>query len=766
MIDDDVNDAFSDLTVKYIDDSEDASHIEVSDTEEAFDDLIPPEVDSTFQTVLRSAYQVAAGLAKTLTWPADAILMLTQGDDREMMSQLKEDERTLGIPFDEASFKEGSDQAREQIEKYFPTQENIEKLVEEKTGLPLQPKNKAQKDIRLGAEAFGFSPSGIVRKVGGALAAPAISEALQLTGMSEESANLVGLSIGSAGPEVAKAISKRLKSTNAGQQLARHFESRTPTGLERTARDSIYGGDPPGGDGSKLPRDLSIEPPKSTLKNRERAANILEEAENAEFSREAQQEKPLSGIRPSDTARAETDSSSLSGRVTTRTPEELGVRPTRVPTQPAKDLNLKDSRRVSQLVHPNKIVNKQLAGISYDTIINEISAADYAEVNRLYDRSRAFNNQIVDIHPELFEILDEQAENIRRIPRRARSTVQRKKLGAIDDILGKIAKTDADGQIIEYLGVNSQDLIETQQSLRQLVDFDFAAGKPSGAFKPTIQALSEAVEASAVSQGNESAVKAIREARAARREWAITFDTDEVNVFRDKSNREYIKNFNKAKDVDTLDHLTPIVERHPNGKELINATRRELVDEKLSQFFDQPRGRGRADDFEDALREIELVITQEQADTLRQEFQTLNSAPEARKIKNLETKAAKTIKVNPDQISSEMKTPTGVKELRTKLSRTPDGKAVFNELADAKLKEIFKSGRIKQSPTGKEIFDILDNQKTFELVAELTSEEAATALLERAEKLGTERFPQLTKLGKRAVELTILRKILPRYTLR
>ncbi|MEK9713882.1 MAG: hypothetical protein VW258_15060, partial [Thalassolituus sp.] len=131
---------FDNLQFEFIDSGEPNEGFEVDIKHEAsvFDALVPEDVDSTLQSWLRSAYQIPAGAAKKFTFPLDLVQMLSHVGDPETLADLRHDAILSGEEFNEEAFQKGFDEAAQLVDKYFPTQENLEKLIEEQTGLPLQ----------------------------------------------------------------------------------------------------------------------------------------------------------------------------------------------------------------------------------------------------------------------------------------------------------------------------------------------------------------------------------------------------------------------------------------------------------------------------------------------------------------------------------------------------------------------------------------------------------------------------------------------------
>ncbi len=153
--------------------------------------------ESNAKSAVRTAAQAPLGYAQKFTYPADLASLAAQGSAREALgeSEAMQEARQLYPQnnFPAPLTEEQKSGHLKQLSENFPTQGNLERLIEEKTGLPLQPKNELQKSVRLAGEAAGFKGGNLKQKVGAAIAAPIISQTAQVAGMPEEIANLTGL---------------------------------------------------------------------------------------------------------------------------------------------------------------------------------------------------------------------------------------------------------------------------------------------------------------------------------------------------------------------------------------------------------------------------------------------------------------------------------------------------------------------------------------------------------------------------------------------
>lgn len=88
------------------------------------------------------------GLAKAKTWPADIYHAWATAEGLQGLEELKE----KGLPVDEGKYM----QALEAATSIIPTQENIERGVENLTGMQLRPKTEGEENLRETMELLGF----------------------------------------------------------------------------------------------------------------------------------------------------------------------------------------------------------------------------------------------------------------------------------------------------------------------------------------------------------------------------------------------------------------------------------------------------------------------------------------------------------------------------------------------------------------------------------------------------------------------------------
>jgi hypothetical protein len=190
--------------------------------------------ESKLKSILRTGFQPISGYLKKFTYPADILQMAGIGEalDPLFIDELRSIHEREGLDFDENEYRKKVAEAA----KAFPTQSNIERGLEESTGLPLQAKTGLQKAFNLGGMAGGFQAGNLAQKGIAAVTAPVVSEIAQSAGVPEPIAELLGLTSGGSAASnklAAKLGEKALSSEQqALRQVAEKHNLPTYAGME------------------------------------------------------------------------------------------------------------------------------------------------------------------------------------------------------------------------------------------------------------------------------------------------------------------------------------------------------------------------------------------------------------------------------------------------------------------------------------------------------------------------------------------------------
>ncbi len=426
-----------------------------------------------------------------------------------------------------------------------------------------------------------------------------------------------------------------------------------------------------------------------------------------------------------------------------RNGKDLGLRPTSADQTP----QLQD--QVGDIFSRERFYNTTQGGQAFKNEIMEIDNDVYQGVNELYNISRNANTQVNSVQPELVAKLEEIIGPLSQIPEP--SNIQKRVLTASRNILNRLVEFEdvldeagnvIDREIIEYLPINNQTLIDQIQSLRQIIDFDFHHGDAKNIFRPLINDLQDAAIRSAEEMGHPEAAEALNNARMAYRSWVEAFDNDYIRPFRDTSNQDFSKLYKSAMDFDEANMVRKILGLSDNGQRLAAASTREIVEKQLSKFFENPRSVSPRE-FNTILRELEAVITPEQAQQIRDQFTNAQQRPPFRaktpqkKLTNDEKIAARYEGKEPEDIQHMMNRRSGIKQLREDLN-TPQKKAIFERLKQQKIRSILREGNIDKDFTGDDLYKFLNKEHNYELLSEMLGESETEVLRQSAKEIGKE----------------------------
>ncbi len=212
----------------------------VADAQDIFDVIQPANKESTLRSWVRSFLQVPAGIAQAITYPLDLMQHMGLGAalDPEEIEHIRKISEREGIPFDEERYREAAYSAASS----FPTQSNIERLLEEKVGIPLEPKTRTQKGLRLAGTAGKFAPGTITQKAAAAATAPAVSTGLEQVGVPEPLAELAGLGVSGLAARKAPAVTPKIKQVTKPSGLPkRRFEKlKEPRVVSAAKKEQIH----------------------------------------------------------------------------------------------------------------------------------------------------------------------------------------------------------------------------------------------------------------------------------------------------------------------------------------------------------------------------------------------------------------------------------------------------------------------------------------------------------------------------------------------
>jgi len=462
----------------------------------------------------------------------------------------------------------------------------------------------------------------------------------------------------------------------------------------------------------------------------------------------------------------------LKGRIKQKF-DELGLKP----PEAEAPRNLKEE--VGRIFSDQPFYNTTEGGKALKNEIIKLDQQKYRQVNKAYEQSKKLNENIEEIHPNLYRTLEQTRDELSKIP--APSGPQKDLITSLDKIIdsmteyrvgenGKFVLDEEGNKIFEgYKPVSNQVLLDQAKSLRQKIDYDFAHGNAKNIFKPTIGQLEDAALVAAEESGNLEAVEALKDAKGQYKEWVETFDSDYVRPFRDVTNKDYSKLFKGSLDLDESNVLKDILNKSPEGQKLVKASSRELVEKHLGKFFENPKSYT-SDEFKKALREINAVISPEESKAIQVAFESNAPAKIKFRAKQVPPQLSKSVEKtseylnkSPEYIGEKLKDRTGIRQLRNDLSKTEKGKKLFEENVKQKARSILKEGKIHRSSKVEDYYKVLNEESNREIMAEIMGENEINEILDELAKKENQnlRLNSIKGIGKKYATLKFLKYVWP-----
>jgi len=463
----------------------------------------------------------------------------------------------------------------------------------------------------------------------------------------------------------------------------------------------------------------------------------------------AEQQTSLAGIKPTSPQKAAT--TDLTKRKITPTSKDIGLRP--VPTKPIAERPLNE--RIADKVYNKEIYSDTETGKALKNIVRELDVKEYRNINKLYEKAKNSNAQVSDIRPDLISSLEEKLSVLENIPKP--SSVQEQLKNTIKKIISFGAEKGPNDQITGYKPISNNQLIDQIQSIRQTMDFDFAHGKPKNIFKPLIGDLKESISFTAEISGNKKAVDSLKEADSAYRSWSEKFNNDYINPYRDRSNADFSKLGKNLANKDEFNMMKKIIGETQEGKELLGATQREIVEKELKEIFKDPKNISQRV-LDRKYRELEAVLSPDQLNAVKNEVvKAQKSTTKPLRVVKFPEKTSVDMKAvqkytgkSREEVKKLLSTKDGIRELKTDLSKTENGNKLFQKASKEKVRDILYGDKVIPDFTGTDIYNRVNQRKNYELIEELTSPQEAKELLDVSKKIADRKFTMenVKKVGK------------------
>lgn len=671
------------------------------------------------------------------------------------------------------------------VEEGAPTLSNLYSAIEKKTGLPLTPKTDIQKKINLGSNvAFGSRAAGAekLESVAGGVIGAGSSMELEKAGVPTEIADPVGAAIGawiSMGKNVSEATQKR----EPKQLEFKTFKSPPPGGFPEDAPPPPPGAPPPPpvNPNALVPRTAPGTPPPQQSK----AAALFTPYDVAKKVKEMIPEPPPYSKEPR----------------LQEPPEEVKyLLPEEVPMLPKETIEkASGAKSVENLYDPTFAHNEIGNAISQQKPLPKVTGGKYL-VHTLEDievpvRERISGVKLPDgrreggvyaqaremmagntyADPSFSRYLLSEKDRLENMPAGTRSSPQNKLLKSINGILSKTNALSSDeltGNITygPVIPVDSQLMIDIQQNLQDVVNYDFAGKEPTAIFKPLINRIEKHLE-DATKDTN--AYPALKHANSVyKRSWAEPFLNEKLLPFRNESkDTNLVGLYEKAtNDYDTFRALQKALKigKEEGGDVIEKLLKRDLVQNKLSPYIKEPKLIG-SPEFQKEILELKTILSK---DEFRKVIENLNMSKkvqnqisktkrEAKKAQaeivahkeavrvraataknieraqkkanmSLQEKAAeinkekkrlhkeyseqyekehgvktKILSMTPEQISKHASTISGLEEIEKLLSEIEGGDKAYDLLTSIQSKELLSKGKVEG--TAQDVLEVISN---------------------------------------------------------
>lgn len=435
-------------------------------------------------------------------------------------------------------------------------------------------------------------------------------------------------------------------------------------------------------------------------------------------------------------------------------------------------------KEVGDIISPNKTSNATVGGEETMAAVRGSARSDQKQVAKLYEASDELNKGVSQTHPEA-------ANELRGIVEQFKSkgnltSEEQQLVNNAEKTLNGLIEFGEDGAAIGFKEVDNQFLLDQAKVLRQKMYHDYGESNSTGIYQPLIDLYQDAAKQAAIGSGNIAAAEANDVARAAHREWATLYKNRYIRQWRNLSSNKPESLYKNSLSIDNFRQLNRVLSKSNSGQNLASQIRRDLVNKNLSKFFKDPRS-GSIVEFNNALNELEPILNPGEGSRISNSFRQARKAepmpgminsnikepkpPTLQKIPEKDFKypdtvkiptkkpvkptpemkeASKLMEITPEEIQNLTKTPTGLKKIKTVLSKSTKGERLLQELHKRKLGEILHQKQYKGRDLHKNV------QENYDVIAEILGVDETNVLLEASEKVGDNRVTRenILKFGK------------------
>lgn len=718
----------------------------------------PPQ-ESTGKKIARGAFQIPLGYTQKYTYPADIAEMGAKGAAMQAAQDLSESDwinklsaERYGHSFIPIDKQQVQEEATGAIGKYFPSQSNVERIIEESTGLPLTPQSDIDRYLRTSGMAAGFSGGSPLEMLKTAAAAGGIQSLAEIVGAPQWLSQLLALISGGVAkgkPSVGSKIEKDILKTTESLPKST-FE--TAENIARESKQAFVPPPPPPPPTFSIIPSLEIKKPDT-----KEIINPSSAKQLSEKITEASSSIPKEGKK------------SLSGRVEFK-----------------KDLPKSFEHAISE----EPPVSSAERGRNLSNRIKENAKNDRVPVTEAYKQAEQITSAHADIYPDLAKKVDDLIAELESITRRnSGQEMVYQQAKAVRDLVGT-----SDG----LLKQNARKLIIQSDSASQLANYELPYTGYKGKIKSLVKDINESVINSLIRSGKKTEAQAVIHADKLYSRWANKYLGDQISPYLESKNlHPESLSITPTKNPESYRAVKNAIGSRDDA--LINSIDRDIVADKLNRYYQDPKqlntreyqkdlsnvqqliGKDKAADVDYFLRKHSEKTSKyseemhKQSEFVRKHISEpgtkLTKKSESIKLNQLAEKISKKEK---ERISfnkeAELKYKHDLKRLKDQdrlsqkeyiqakkaheklvkeeMAKIPDADSIlgmlnsrsgirelkkitseqnFNTITKQKMRSILRENNIEKELTGDSLYRVLNNEKNYEIFSEIIGEQETEA---------------------------------------
>lgn len=522
----------------------------------------------------------------------------------------------------------------------------------------------------------------------------------------------------------------------AGRQVGESFkESFLPSGL--TAEEEAF----KRGAIQEIPEQPL---PPTRYPSQKEALKVLQQEEPTIYQKYSPKEQAIS-------------EKPLKGRVKPSEEKLEVVFPEIKPTQ--EKVSTSDKGKIEQevgaTISKSSFPNENTGGrIQHQLLKNDIEKRK-AQFGELYDLS---DNEALGASGPQAEL----AERIKPVLARMESTkdpttAEQSVINSLKKLLSSLQ--DPEGA---YYDVSAQDLIRTAKSWSSKVKHEDLYGDVKKYLTNLIPDINKSAIETMTAAGKNP--KYLQEADRLFKKYAELYLNDEISPFLQKeiANPEQLYR-SVLKDEGKYRALKKALDEIPHGDDIARITAKDIVTLRMEKYIDNVELVG-SPDYEKDIANLGPIIGDKEAAAVNKKFLQLKKQlpPKPRKIKAkpIEKVASKWLEKDPEELGKLMSTRSGIEKVREEMTKKPGGKQAFDQLQRAEIKNDIQKGKIDDNSTGKDIYEVFNQEGPYNRLAAYIGDEEAATFLKAARELKNERLKRELYLNyaKKGIEKVALYK--------